>query len=202
MAQRDFSVECRRTGSSRSIALASRGVGYHSARLVDVYRWTASTRPWAFVAHLGLMLTGCLDPPPTYEERSRIPPFVIAPSVNPDLDKVVSLATNKSLQIRVPFRSEDLGEPLTAVFSFDGTYQGSDVVGPSVFDDDTRAVEFSLRPEVDPGCYQLSMALTHQANLKEGRNVFDESMAAYLFWWVELFDDRVGAMALCPEGSL
>jgi hypothetical protein len=148
-----------------------------------------------------MALTGCLDPAPTYEERARIPPFVIAPSVKPDLDEVVRLATDKSLQVRVPFRSEDLGEPLTAVFALDGSFQGSDELGASAFDDDTRAVEFTFRPELDPGCYQLSMVLTHGDNLAQGLDVYDESIAAYLYWWVELFEPRVGATALCPESN-
>jgi len=148
-----------------------------------------------------LSIAGCLDAAPTYEERERIPPFVIAPSVIPAVDEVVSIATNKAQLIRVPFRSEDLGEPLTAVFALDGTFQGSDAIGPSVFNDDRRAVEFTLRPEVDPGCYQLSMVLTHRANLLEGRNVYDESMAAYLYWWVEIFDPQLGATSLCPGGG-
>jgi hypothetical protein len=147
-------------------------------------------------------LTGCLDRAPTYEERERIPPFVIVPSVKPDVDEVVRLATNKSLQVRVPFRSDDLGERLTAVFALDGSFQGSDDLGPSTFDDDTRAAEFTLRPEVDPGCYQLSMVLTHGDNFAQGVAVYDESMAAYLYWWVELFDPQDGTTALCPESNL
>lgn len=145
-----------------------------------------------------LLLSGCLDAAPTYEARERIPPFVIVPSVMPDVAEVVRLATNKSLQIRVPFRSEDLGEPLTAVFELDGQYQGKDEVGPSVFDDETRVAEFTLRPELDPGCYQLSLLLTHTVNLVNGLDVGDESKAAYVYWWVELFDQRVGANAECP----
>lgn len=140
----------------------------------------------------------CLEAPPTYQERERIPPIVIAPSVRPELDEVVKLPTNKSLQIRVPFRSEDLGEPLTAVFALAGSFQGSDEIGASLFDDDTRAVEFNLRPELDPGCYQLSMVLTHDDNTLQGLDVGDESMAAYLYWWVELFDPQVGAVTPCP----
>lgn len=146
-------------------------------------------------------LLGCLDPAPSYEERALIPPFVIVPSVKPDVDEIVRLATNKSLQIRVPFRSEDLDEPLTAAFAVNDAFQGSDELGPSSFDDDTRAVEFTLRPELEAGCYQLTMVLTHTDNLAQGIDVYDESMAAYLYWWLELFDPRVGAAAVCPGSS-
>lgn len=203
MAQRDVPFERRRTGSSGSIGLASCGFDYQSGRFVGAHRSvTFKQLRCLAVAGLPLLgLTACLDAAPTYEERERIPPFLIVPSVSPAVDEVVSIATNKAQQIRVPFRSEDLGEPLTAVFALNGSFQGSDAIGPSVFDDDRRAVEFTLRPEVDPGCYQLSMVLTHRSNLIEGRNVYDESMAAYLYWWVEIFDPQLGATSVCLGGT-
>lgn len=148
-----------------------------------------------------VLLSGCLDQAPTYEERERIPPFVIVPSVKPDLDKVARLATNQSLQLRVPFRSDDLGERLTAVFALNRSFLGSDDLGPSTFDDETRAAEFTWRPEVEPGCYQLSMVLTHGDNIDQGVAVYDESMAAYLYWWVDLFDPRDGSTAFCPQSD-
>src|SRR6187549_3484858 len=145
MAQRLFSLECGRTRRPGSIGLATGGLDYQSAHSVSVHR-PGSPKKSSSLAAMGVAvvtLTGCLDRAPTYEERERIPPFVIVPSVKPDVDEVVRLATNKSLQIRVPFRSDDLGERLTAVFALDGSFQGSDDLGPSTFDDDTRAAEFT-----------------------------------------------------------
>lgn len=174
-----------------------------ATRKGSAFEGSVRARGWAVAAtcFASLTLVACLDDAPTYDERERIPPFVIVPSVQPDVNEVVRLPINRSLQISVPFRSEDLGSPLTAVFRLDGVYQGNDGLGPSSFDDDTRAVEFTLRPELDPGCYQLSMLLTHSDNLIETLNVADESMAAYLYWWIELFDPQTGDGAQCPRSN-
>ncbi len=148
-----------------------------------------------------LWITSCLDAAPVYEEQQRIPPFLLVPSTQPRVDAVAEVATNRTLQIRVPFRSDDLGEELTAQFALNSEVLGRDQIGPSVFEDDTRAAEFTFQPEVDPGCYQLRMVLTYFDNLPE-LSVLDETQAAYLYWWVNVFDPRTGVVAPCPgEGE-
>lgn len=158
------------------------------------------------IAHIAgcaasLGMASCLDAPPVYEEQQRIPPFLLVPLTRPRVDAVASVATNRTLQMRVPFRSEDLGDPLTALFTVDSEYLGSDRIGASVFEDDTRAAEFTFQPEVDPGCYMLGMTLTYSDNVNELR-AQDESLAAYLYWWVNVFDPRTGIVEPCPgEGE-
>lgn len=144
---------------------------------------------------------GCLDAPPSYEQRQRIQPFVIMPATQPPVDEVAAVATNRTLQVRVPFRSDDLGEGLIAVFFLNDGRIGSEDIGPSVLSDRSRFVEFTFRPEVDPGCHQLSLLLTHNDNFN-GIAAKDESNAAYVYWWLNVFDPRVGPTASCPgEGN-
>lgn len=156
-----------------------------------VLTWRALA--WSLVV---MCAASCLDAAPVYEQQQRIPPFLVIASVQPPVDEVVQLRANRSLRVYVPFRSEDLGEPLTAVFTLDGDFLGTEQLGPSVLEDTTRAVEFSFQPEVDPGCYLLALMLTHRDNYSQ--RVSDESKAAYLYWWLSVEDERTGESAPCP----
>ncbi len=175
--------------------LASLRLGVSKAALLFAERWPAEL--WtAALCITPLFTTSCLDAAPVYEQQQRIPPFLVIASVQPPVDEVVRLVANRLLRVYVPFRSEDLGEPLTAVFTLDGDFLGTEQLGPSVLEDTTRAVEFSFQPEVDPGCYLLSLMLTHRDNYSQ--RVSDESRAAYLYWWLSIEDERTGEPVPCP----
>ena len=101
------------------------------------------------------------------------------------------LVTDPTITVQVPFRSEDLGEPLEAIFLFDaqpGQNQAvvdnaSVEIPPSVFEDDSRAVIQPISLDLEPGCHTLTMVLAHTSNLR-GVDVRDEARAARATWWL------------------
>lgn len=144
-----------------------------------VLLWTATT-------------AGCLDPAPSYEAQEQIPPFIVISQVAPPLNEMVEvLVSDPTLTVQVPFRSEDLGEPLEAIFLFNSrpgqnqavVENASVEIPPSVFEDDTRAVIQPINLDLDPGCHTLTMVLAHASNLR-GVDLRDEARAARATWWL------------------
>lgn len=131
---------------------------------------------------LAASVGGCVDPAPTYDGQSRLPPYVVMASVIPD-PGIVAVVEGGVLSFEVPFRSEDLGKPVSAVFSVDSEFHSDLEYGPSVFADDKRKVEQMI--DLDEGCHRVQLILTHTDNIRRpGVPPIEGSLAAYVYWWV------------------
>lgn len=156
-----------------------------------IRRANAGIASCVIVASVG----GCVDPAPTYDGQSRLPPYVVMASVIPN-PGIVSVVENGVLSFEVPFRSEDLGKPVSAVFSVDSEFHSDLEYGPSVFADETRKVEQVV--DLDEGCHQIQLMLTHADNIRRpGIPPIDGSLAAWVYWWAVVPTEE-GEVA-CPR---
>jgi hypothetical protein len=143
-----------------------------------------------------LVLAGCLDAPPTYEEPERIPPFIIGNQVIPALNAVVELSPDGIMNINVPFRSEDLGEQVWGVVYVDvppgqaaTMLVRTFVQPPSTYNDESRAISGQITIAGEPGCHSVTLVVSHAFNVLPER-VLDETKAARVVWWVHLKDSE------------
>jgi hypothetical protein len=132
-------------------------------------------------ALLAVSSGACVNKAPTYDGQKRLPPYVVMASVIPN-PGVVAEIRDGSMAFEVPFRSEDLGESVSAVFFVDSQFVNDLEYGPSIFADDTRKVENLI--ELDEGCHLVQLMLTHSDNLRRpGSPPIDGSLAALVYWW-------------------
>ncbi|MEN9577426.1 MAG: hypothetical protein RJA70_435 [Pseudomonadota bacterium] len=146
-------------------------------------------------ALVALAAQGCLDAAPSYDEPQRTPPFIIKSQVIPALNAVVKLAPGESMDISVPFRSEDLGanvlavayldvrpgKPTTAVYLWESP--------ASTFDDLSRTVRGPVSNIGAAGCHTVTLVVSHDFNVRPDR-VVDESRADRIVWWVDVKDPQ------------
>ena len=128
--------------------------------------------------------SGCIVPePPSYD-----PPRTTAPA----LDGFGATPTNlfptpvprsqvEGFQLKVPYRSEDAGQEIWAGLYINYGNNPSRLPNnyrryePSTYDDDDREINISIRGGLDPGCYTISLFVTHMPN-----TLVDESGELYL----------------------
>jgi hypothetical protein len=156
-----------------------------------------------------LTALGCLDDAPEYPPREQIPPLIAFAQVTPPVSEVYE--DDLPMQIRVPFRSEDVNEDLVARFYADLTpgdmafpSEGGTNVPASTFDDTGRSVSFQWDNQAGlrPGCHSLTLVLTYANNIDDRGLPIDESRTARLVWWVDL-DDPQGTVLIrsCPRAN-
>ena len=136
-------------------------------------------------AMLGLILgaAGCLETPPTYDGQVQLPPYIVMARVLPNPKDVSILVDRGRMNIKAPFRSEDLGTSLRAMFFVDSQFVTNQELGPSVFADEDRSVEENLN--IEEGCHLVHLLLTHSDNInRNSTSASDESLAALVYWWV------------------
>lgn len=148
----------------------------------------------------------CLDEAPTFAPRGQIPPFIIAGRVDPPLGAVY--AGPIPFTLTVPFRSEDVNEPLLAIWHLD-LAPGSapvdpaarQVVEPGVFEEAPREVTLSWVQELE-GCHSITLILTYDDNLDSVGLPRDEALAARVVWWLDIADvnDDV-TISSCPGAN-
>lgn len=138
-------------------------------------------RNWLVLA-IGVLMSGCLDKAPSYDGQKRLPPYVVTALVLPDLG-MVNDVEDGMMTVEVPFRSEDLDQPVRAAFFVDGEFYNDLDYRASVFEDDTRRVEETIR--LDEGCHLVQLVLAHADNLpRPSTNPLNVALASYLYWWV------------------
>jgi hypothetical protein len=166
-----------------------------------------------------LATVACLDDPPEYTRPTRIPPVVNSLRTYPPPTSVYVIAPTETSVINfdIPFRSEDVGTPLQAIFvlDFEATATSEDldkVYTPRVdvdssdvpFEEQTdRSVVFpwsyeNKRPA--PGCHSLTMILNYVDNFAGFYTPDDDSLATLETWWfyfVPLGSDEV--VVECPQ---
>jgi hypothetical protein len=146
-------------------------------------------------AFLSPCLLGCLDEPPVYEGQERLPPYIVMASVIPNPGKL-TVVEDGTMSVEVPFRSEDLDETVTAVFSVDAEYASDFEYGDSVFADTTRRVEEVV--ELSEGCHLVELMLTHTDNVpRPGQEPITASLAAFVYWWAVVPSDEGDVH--CPQ---
>jgi hypothetical protein len=153
---------------------------------------------------------GCLADPPTFAPRGQIPPFILAGQVVPPLASIYNPVD--TIEISVPFRSEDVNTDLSATLYLDlgpgAAYPAGSVLGvarvASGNYEELRLVTMDGIPAPSPGCHSLTLILTYDDNLDEIRGNLprDEARAARLVWWLNVGDeDGETRMADCPGAS-
>lgn len=155
-------------------------------------------------------LLGCLDDPPTYEAPVRVPPVVVGSQVQPPLAVIYRLQPGEdTLDVSVPFQSEDFGSPILGKFLLDvqpGVRPPRSVldvvVAASDFSDRDRRVEARVSGlSALEGCHSLTLVLTHQSNtISFTDELEDESLATRVVWWLAAprADGREVLLGDCP----
>lgn len=149
---------------------------------------------------------GCWDPPPTYDSLQQIPPFIQVGDVDPPVHSIVAVLPERTLEIHVPFRSEDLGDNVIGFARLDDSLGRSVQIAafqlpPSTLDDLTRALDTTLDLTVaGGGCHRLTLTLTHRGNVE--LHVLQPSLADQVVWWLDVpFEDgsdRDPTLSECP----
>jgi hypothetical protein len=160
---------------------------------------------------LGLFCTACLADPPTYTGPIPIPPVVAEPQVEPVLGVVHELVQGEdSLNILVPFRSEDLGSPVLGKFLIDvepggeplAVLQSEVRIPASSFTDLSREVRTQVTGlSAYEGCHTLTLVLTQESNtFSFSDRLLDEALAARIEWWFTVPYDNGNPVLLadCP----
>jgi hypothetical protein len=151
---------------------------------------------------------GCVvSDPPEYGVARQTPPFLDATSAFPDLFYRVDLTSGQTKSFGAELRSEDAGEPILAQLFLDYNVTDGNIprqrvlgfkqVAASTIDDAKRTVQIPwLVQGVTPGCYPISLVVTHVGNLDETNKPKNSTDTAILTWWVSI--DEPGDMAQCP----
>lgn len=153
---------------------------------------------------------GCLADPPTFAPRGQIPPFILAGQVEPPLASIYEPID--TIEISVPFRSEDVNTDLSATLYLD-LGPGTAFPAASVLSvvrvasgnyEELRLVTMDGIPAPSAGCHSLTLIMTYDDNLDDFRGNLprDEARAARLVWWLNVGDeDDETRMADCPGAS-
>ncbi|MCB9584404.1 MAG: hypothetical protein H6718_03360 [Polyangiaceae bacterium] len=158
-------------------------------------------RPW-LVSLAMLTQTGCLlGEAPEYQSRRQTPPVLLTSSADPSLNRVIRVQTSETIEFKVLYRSEDAGDPMTAILfrDFRADSDLPQIVNSTEFEpssnlypdegDPTQAVlSYNFR-DSDKGCHSYTMMLSHSSNV----NVFrprDNGDVALVTWWAAVQDEN------------
>jgi hypothetical protein len=72
-------------------------------------------------------------------------------------------------------------------------------VPASSFDDTSRNIEIQYIVPNRPGCQQLSLVVTHVANLGPTNEPKDQTDVGIATWWVDIDDDDTQLVKNCPR---
>ncbi len=143
-----------------------------------------------------LSVTGCLADPPTYEAPAQIPPVVNRAQVDPPLSVIYQVPPGvETMEVTVPFRSEDLGSRVVAKFLIDAepgrpsrSTQGPYTYDPSNFDDQTRQVNEEVSLADLSGCHTVTLLLSNSISF--GEELTDESLATGVTWFIAVLPSQ------------
>jgi hypothetical protein len=190
------------------------------SRRAGAQRWSPHARrvPFrvvaAFAALGGAMSgsLGCLADPPTFAPRGQVPPFILAGQVVPPLASIYEPVD--TIEISVPFRSEDVNQDLSATLYLDlspgapfpaGSVLGVARVASGNYEELRLLTMDGITVDRIPaGCHSLTLIMTYDDNLDEIRGNLprDEARAARLVWWLNVGDeDGETRMVDCPGAS-
>jgi hypothetical protein len=151
-----------------------------------------------------LVSSGCIvAEPPTLDAPQKTPPFLFLNEADPSITAIKKVAPDTTVPISVPVRSEDAGDQLfgSLFVDFGSTNELSvdqGLLPPSTLDEKrVISMNWRLRP-TDAGCMQLTLLVTHLANLDEGFRPRDSADLALATWWFQVGDVPF-ASDKCPE---
>ncbi|MFO0571121.1 MAG: hypothetical protein U0263_36145 [Polyangiaceae bacterium] len=155
------------------------------------------------------LAAGCVvSDPPTYGVTKQTPPFLDAISATPSIFGRLDLVAGQTKQFNVPVRSEDLGDPLFAVFWLDYGIKEAGIpkqqlltfreIPPSTFEDAARFVTINWNYTVKAGCHAVSLIVTHKSNLGPDNEPTAVDDTAILTWWLNYDDDPSDPNVMTP----
>jgi hypothetical protein len=164
-------------------------------------------RRWALLAWCSALFTACLYDPPSYTERSQIPPVVNPSGVLPPIGQFYR--GPRRLSLSVPFRSDDGNVALIARLYLDlvpgasrGVPQGEQEISPGYFEDLERSADVDWASPVT-GCHSLTMIITYVDNFSPITLLpKDYSFATAVVWWLLIDADATTTpVGSCPSSS-
>ena len=183
-------------------------------RFDSICRLARRLRVGAFMLQFCIAATGCIvAPPPPHEDSKQTSPILLVAQAVPPITRVVnipSIDTPYLQEFAVPVRSEDDGDRLVGVLiaSYAETTEveasRATAIEPATFGDPAREIRVTWNYRgYDPGCYQLTLVVTHEKNFDietfRPKENFDD--VAIVTWWVNLADDPPGSTPVdaCPD---
>jgi hypothetical protein len=169
-------------------------------------------------ALMALGVTGCLDATPQYVAPSPVPPVIDYAGVVPTTTAVTTIRATVSLvQFTIPFRSDDEGQQLRALFirDFDPTKDPAQaaVVQDILSDADSRpfaqqltnglpdrsiTFPWQLPSDTRPvGCHTLTMLLSHKNNFQTYYLTSDDLDVAQVTWFFDFLQAGGTASSDC-----
>jgi hypothetical protein len=172
----------------------------------------AVARSWLAISCV-TATSGCIvAEPPDYQSAAKTRPMLDLSMADPPVTEVVSVDTTAPRTVvpfNLPVRSEDAGDDLLSVFylSFGQADQSAEFgiseEPASTFDDTGRVIARDWDyGGLEPGCYQLTMVVTHKSNFDlEAWSPTDSADVAIATWWVNVDDDpaQPNLLSQCPS---
>ncbi|MFO0565898.1 MAG: hypothetical protein U0263_09565 [Polyangiaceae bacterium] len=156
------------------------------------------------------MSSACIvSDPAEYGVAKQTPPFLDATAAAPSVLHRKDVASNQTFQVTVPFRSEDVGDEIVAQLFLDYNTDGEfllrfEQVPPGKFEEqrtiDIPSVSLS-NTIVDPGCYVMTLVVTHRSNLNAENRPVDPQDTSILTWIINFDDDGENRVNGCPKAG-
>jgi hypothetical protein len=181
----------------------------------------APARPWLVCLVATFFSAACFDSPAEYSVPERTPPIIDVAGVTPStlgINTIGPSATSQSFD--VPFRAEDLGEPISSRFYLDlypnesdpgclHLLDNVDVLGDSrpILEQNGRSFNWlwvwgQLRPS---GCHSVTLIITYVSNLKDdpdsGTKTCQEKEdndVAQVTWFLDFQGSTTTGITTCP----
>lgn len=185
--------------------------------------WERDARSWGLARRsllygsmaVALLAAGCVvaDPPP-FSDPAKTPPVLSLGEANPPVYQIQPLSLTsetKLVLINVPVRSEDAGDDLVALLFVNWNVASNETASPiakarepaSTFNDTGRSIEMVWDyQKTTPGCWQLTMLVTHESNYDWIRSSYgNPADIAIATWFFNVEDDPPGTNPLsgCPK---
>jgi hypothetical protein len=153
------------------------------------------------------LVPGCLIPdPPVWDAPTRTRPQLTNPV--PPITKFIPLSVNNTLSVVVDEVSEDIGEPILAIWYLDYdppamTYLNFKVIAPGHLDDTKQITADWSVIYADAECRPFTLVVTHLDNVNNDSNHSAKNSAdvATVTWWLSLNNASGNALLnACPTG--
>lgn len=142
-----------------------------------------------------VLISGCLIAPPQELERpEQIPPRTFNDQADPPLTSPVAVSSSSGTRtFQVPFVSEDLGETVVGklYLNYGGLGEAilvgsAEKTGATIDTMDREMIVAWQSREPAPGCYAVTMAITHESNYTNDFPPLpvDDEATAFVTWWV------------------
>lgn len=174
-------------------------------------RWRSASHWTAHFASLLAIATSCVvSDPPEYSNPAATPPLLVLLEAFPSVGKVQIVNTGDLMLMAVPVRAEDQpGDELIARLYLDFRLDTEAVQAPLAIlpvgsYDDERSIDMSwVVPQLDPGCRQLMLVVTHRSNLDSAGRPLQNRDTAVAVWWLNVNDaSSDNPMSACPKETI